>query len=157
MRVVIENAGAQKGFLILDKEGNWVIEAEGAVNSDDVTILQSIPVDAVDAEGQIPELSTAIINFVTRTLENVVLNDASHEGQFTRDPYIIATQPKSILCTCELVTKKALRTVTLVWNPFTKILEPLRCEVSGEPVYEFYLNDEVKIISPACWNKGSSS
>jgi hypothetical protein len=59
--------------------------------------------------------------------------------------------------TCELVRKKAKRTVTAVWNPFTKILEPLRCEVSGEPVYEFYLNEQVKIISSTCWNKGSNS
>ncbi len=55
---------------------------------------------------------------------------------------------------CELVRKKAKRTVTAVWNPFTKILEPLRCELAGEPVYEFYLDDKTaKIISPSCWNK----
>jgi predicted ATPase/GAF domain-containing protein/tRNA A-37 threonylcarbamoyl transferase component Bud32 len=99
MRIVIENAGAQKGFLILEKEGSWVIEAEGTVDSDQVTTLQSIPVDAVNPDRQIPFLSTAIINFVTRTQENVILNDASYEGQFTCDPYILVTQPKSILCT----------------------------------------------------------
>ncbi|HEY9607093.1 MAG TPA: hypothetical protein V6C85_36125 [Allocoleopsis sp.] len=56
--------------------------------------------------------------------------------------------------TCELVRKKAKRTVTAVWNPFTKVLEPLRCEVSGEPVYEFYLDDKTaKIISTNAWNK----
>jgi len=55
---------------------------------------------------------------------------------------------------CELVRKKAKRTVTAVWNPFTKVLEPLRCEVSGEPVYEFYLDDKTaKIISPSYWKK----
>jgi len=37
--------------------------------------------------------------------------------------------------------EKAKRTVTAVWNPFTKIIEPLRCELSGEPVYDFYLDD----------------
>lgn len=57
---------------------------------------------------------------------------------------------------CELVRKKAKRTVTAVWNPFTRIIEPWRCELSGEPVYEFYLDDkEAKIISPMCWNKRS--
>jgi hypothetical protein len=55
---------------------------------------------------------------------------------------------------CELVRKKAKRTVTAVWNPFTKIVEPLRCEVLGEPVYEFYLDDKTaKIISANAWNK----
>ncbi len=55
---------------------------------------------------------------------------------------------------CELQRKKAKRTVTAVWNPFTKIIEPLRCELSGEPVYDFYLDDqEAKIISPTVWRK----
>jgi hypothetical protein len=55
---------------------------------------------------------------------------------------------------CELQRKKAKRTVTAVWNPFTKILEPLRCELSGEPVYDFYLDDQsAKIISPTLWRK----
>jgi hypothetical protein len=55
--------------------------------------------------------------------------------------------------TCELVRKKAKRTVTGVWNPFTKVIEPLRCEISGEPVYEFYLDEQVKIISSHSWHK----
>ncbi|WP_414566771.1 MULTISPECIES: hypothetical protein [unclassified Anabaena] len=55
---------------------------------------------------------------------------------------------------CELQRKKAKRTVTAVWNPFTKIIEPLRCELSGEPVYSFYLDDlDAKIISPTVWRK----
>jgi hypothetical protein len=53
-----------------------------------------------------------------------------------------------------LQRKKAKRIVTAVWNPFTKIIEPLRCEVSGEPVYDFYLDDEdAKIISSTLWKK----
>ncbi len=55
---------------------------------------------------------------------------------------------------CELVRKKAKRIVTAVWNPFTKVVEPLRCEVSGQPVYEFYLDDKMaKIVSSNSWNK----
>jgi predicted ATPase/signal transduction histidine kinase len=99
MKIAIENAGAQKGFLILDNNGKWVIEAKGVVGKDEVNVMHSIPVDTVDTSTGVPLISTAILNFVTHTQENVVLNDATHEGQYTRDPYIIATQPKSILCT----------------------------------------------------------
>ncbi|WP_016951289.1 AAA family ATPase [Anabaena sp. PCC 7108] len=99
MKIMIENAGAQKGFLLLDSDDNWVIEAVGAIDSDDVNILQSLAVDSPDASTQTPLLSTAIVNYVARTQENVVLNDATQEGQFTRDSYIVTTQPKSILCT----------------------------------------------------------
>ena len=99
MQTAIENAGAQKGFLILDKGGNWAIEAEAALECDRITIMQSIPVDSVDPATGMPLLSTAIVNYVARSHENVVLNNATDEGQFTRDSYITATQPKSILCT----------------------------------------------------------
>ncbi|MEG4231892.1 AAA family ATPase [Microcoleus sp. Pol11C3] len=98
MKIAIENAGAQKGFLILEKAGNWVIEAEVSVNGDEVSVLHSLPL-AKAASGEVPLLASAIANYVIRTQENVVLNNATQEGQFTRDPYIAATQPKSILCT----------------------------------------------------------
>ncbi|MFB2916918.1 AAA family ATPase [Aerosakkonema funiforme] len=99
MKAAIASAGAEKGFLILDKDGNWVIEAQAAVESDRITILQSIPADSLDPATGIPLLSTAIVNYVARSHENVVLNNATEEGQFTRDAYILATQAKSILCT----------------------------------------------------------
>ena len=99
MKTVIENGGAQKGFLILDREGHWVIEAEGKANTNKVNILRSLPIDSVDNQTQTPILSVAIVNYVTRTRESVVLNNATKAEQFVRDPYIVATQPKSILCT----------------------------------------------------------
>jgi predicted ATPase/signal transduction histidine kinase/CheY-like chemotaxis protein len=99
MKIAIENAGAQKGYLILENEGNWAIAASGAIDSDEVTTLQSLPINAVEPTTQMPLLSGAIVNYVARTKENVVLNDAVNEGQFTSDPYIVTTKPKSILCT----------------------------------------------------------
>ncbi|MEG4627993.1 AAA family ATPase, partial [Microcoleus sp. w1-18aA5] len=99
MKIAIENAGAQKGFLILEKGGNWALEAEGLVQEDEVSVLQSLPLNPTAASGGTPLLACAIANYVIRTQENVVLNNAAQEGQFTRDPYIAATQPKSILCT----------------------------------------------------------
>ncbi|MEQ9359134.1 trifunctional serine/threonine-protein kinase/ATP-binding protein/sensor histidine kinase [Coleofasciculus chthonoplastes] len=99
MKIVIENAGAQKGFLILEQEGNWVIEAEGVVDSEDVTMQQSIPIQSAISDSEKPLLSAGIINYVIHSHETVVLNDATHEGQFIRDPYIWTVKPKSILCT----------------------------------------------------------
>ncbi|MBW4681701.1 MAG: AAA family ATPase [Microcoleus vaginatus WJT46-NPBG5] len=99
MKIAIENAGAEKGFLILQKAGNWVIEAEGSVKEEEVSVLRSLPLNATAASGNTSKLVGAIANYVIRTQENVVLNNATQEGQFTRDPYVVATQPKSILCT----------------------------------------------------------
>jgi len=102
MKIAIENAGAQKGFLILETEGNLAIAASGTVDSDEVKTLQSIPINSVATSTQMPLLSGAIVNYVARTKENVVLNDALNEGQFTSDLYIVTTKPKSILCTALL-------------------------------------------------------
>jgi predicted ATPase/signal transduction histidine kinase/tRNA A-37 threonylcarbamoyl transferase component Bud32 len=99
MKIAIENAGAEKGFLILEKAGNWAIEAEGSVKGDEVSVLRSLPINSTTSDGEVPKLASAIANYVIRTQENVVLNNAAQEGQFTRDPYVAATQPKSILCT----------------------------------------------------------
>ena len=118
MTIAIENAGAQKGFLILDKDGRWVIEAEGTINSDGVKILRSLPIDSVDDETQTPILPVDIINYVARTQENVVLHNATKAKQFIRDPYIIATQLRSILCT-PLLDRGKLKGILYLENNLT--------------------------------------
>ena len=50
MKIVIENAGGQRGFLILEKSGQWVIEASGSVDVDRVAVMQSIPIDFVEED-----------------------------------------------------------------------------------------------------------
>ncbi|MBW4492054.1 MAG: AAA family ATPase [Oscillatoria princeps RMCB-10] len=92
MKIAIENAGAQTGVLILEKEGKLLIEAQGSVDGD-VRVLQGMPVERSE---QLPQ---SALNYVARTGENVVLSDASREGTFTADSYIASQKPKSVLCT----------------------------------------------------------
>ncbi len=94
MRIVIENAGAQKGFLLLEKEGLWCIEAACGEECEEMHVLQSLP---IVSEGgyRLPE---SLVGYVARTHESVVLHDASREGNFIHDPYVIIQQPKSLLC-----------------------------------------------------------
>jgi len=140
MKTVIENAGAEKGFLILEKDHKWVIEAEGTVDSDDVALLRSpararlplgasLPIDSVDGDTQTPILPVAIINYVVRTQENVVLSNATEEEQFIRDRYIVATQPKSILCTPLLHQSKLSGILYLENNLTTDAFTSDRIEV----------------------------
>ncbi|MBT4077100.1 MAG: stage II sporulation protein E, partial [Gammaproteobacteria bacterium] len=46
LKNVIENAGAEKGILLLKKQGQLFIEAQGDSNSDDTIVLQSISIDS---------------------------------------------------------------------------------------------------------------
>ncbi len=127
MNTVIENTGAQKSFLILpskpepepEKEDvSWLIEAEGAVDAEEVIVLQSVPVDDTNNDRKIPLLPASIINYVARTKKNLVLNDATHEGEFTQDPYIVATHPESILCT-PLIHEEKLSGILYLENNLT--------------------------------------
>ncbi|EGK83759.1 multi-sensor signal transduction multi-kinase [Microcoleus vaginatus FGP-2] len=118
MKIVIENAGAQRGFLILEKEGQWVIEASGSVDVERVAVMQSIPIDFVADDQEVTLLAVAVVNYVARTQESIVLNDASREGQFTRTPYIMAVQPKSILCT-PLINQSQLTGILYLENNLT--------------------------------------
>ena len=92
MRIVIENAGAQKGILILQSQGRLLIEAEGSINHDNVRLLHSVPLEKAK------NLSHAIINYVSRTHEYLVLNNPAQDSGFMNDAYILAHKPKSILC-----------------------------------------------------------
>ncbi|MEM9276572.1 MAG: AAA-like domain-containing protein, partial [Cyanobacteria bacterium P01_F01_bin.143] len=116
MKTVIENGGAQRGWLLLEKNNQWFIEAEGKVDTEDITILRSLALDSSDRD--LPRLPVAIINYVARTQENIVLNNAVTEGQFTLDPYIIATQPKSVLCT-PLINQGKLSAIVYLENNLT--------------------------------------
>ncbi|ACB53445.1 two-component sensor serine/threonine kinase [Crocosphaera subtropica ATCC 51142] len=97
LKIAIENAGAQQGFLILEKQSNFIIEAQATLNDDQINRLH-IPFDQSETDSQIPLLSVAVVNYVVRTQQYLVLNNAAKEGQFMRDPYIAATHAKSVLC-----------------------------------------------------------
>ncbi|MDJ0583058.1 AAA family ATPase [Crocosphaera sp.] len=118
MKIVIENAGAQKSFLILNNNDNLVIEAQGTVDKEEVAILRSISIESKNPENSLPILPTTIINYVGHTQKYVVLNDAVSEGQFINDPYIIATQTKSILCT-PLLNQGQLKGIVYLENNLT--------------------------------------
>jgi histidine kinase len=95
MQILIENAGAQLGYLLLETKGKLYIEAAGQINSDRVAVLQSLTLDCQEANQLV---ARGIINYVARTGETIVLNDAAKSGRFTKDPYVVEHQPKSVLC-----------------------------------------------------------
>ena len=90
---LIENAGATRGVLILKRDNCLFIEAEGTTELGSTVVLQSLPVD------DCASISGSIVNFVARTHEHLVLDDAANSGRFTHDPYIMENTSKSIICT----------------------------------------------------------
>ncbi|MCP4135249.1 MAG: AAA family ATPase, partial [bacterium] len=93
LKFSIENAGAERGFLIIENESNknLYIEAEGEAEKK-TTVLESVPIE------NSTRLSSTIVRYVNKTSENIVLNNAHKEGGFTDDPYVIENKTKSLLC-----------------------------------------------------------
>jgi predicted ATPase/class 3 adenylate cyclase len=90
MQILIENAGARVGYLVLESQGKLFIEASCQVSDETVTVLQSLPIQQF--------LPVTIINYVVRTQKSIVLNHAIEDRNFANDPYIQQQQSRSILC-----------------------------------------------------------
>ncbi|MBI5249577.1 MAG: AAA family ATPase [Desulfomonile tiedjei] len=125
MNIVLETAGAQKGFLILQSKNGLIVRSEARVDHDVSPVLKSVPVE------DCPELSHAIVNYVSRTMDSLVLNNAVREGSFTTDPYVVSNNPKSILCTPLIHQSKITGMLYLENNLATHTFTPERLEILG--------------------------
>ena len=92
MRTAVEQAGAERGLLLLRRDGEQWIEAEATTTCDAVTVqLRSERV----AEGVLP---VSVLQYVVRTRESVILDDAVGQSAFAQDPYVRGRQARSVLC-----------------------------------------------------------
>jgi PAS domain S-box-containing protein len=125
MQILIENAGAQTGFLILENSGEWAIEAYGDLNDGEnvcaMQVMQSMPM-----ANRLPE---SIVQYVIRTHEPAILNDATREGNFINDPYIHHHQTQSILCMPMLNQGKLIGVLYLENQLVTGAFTPERSQV----------------------------
>ncbi|MCC5658058.1 AAA family ATPase [Nostoc sp. XA010] len=128
MTILIENAGAQTGYLILPTQDEWRVEAMGSIGNKTVAVLQSIPLESISADST-PYLPTALINYVARTQESIVLDNAAQFGNFQSEPWIVQHQSKSILCAPLLNQRKLTGIVLLENNLTTSAFTPDRIEI----------------------------
>ena len=92
IKIIIENLGAQKVVFIMEEEEQLIVKGKKEVDEDEIAILSNTSID--DSE----DLPISIINYVSRTKKNLVLEDASCFSQFNSDKYVASRRPKSILC-----------------------------------------------------------
>jgi len=123
MHIVIENAGAQKGFLILDNDGRWEIAAQGDIDDREENTALPVPIDDIDT------LPSAVIYYVAHTRERVVLDDAASQGFFINDPYITKHGIKSLLCAPLLNRGALLGIMYLENNLATHAFTPARVQL----------------------------
>ena len=92
MRTAIEQAGAQRGILITWRGGELRCVSEASTRNDTITVeLRDEPIAQT-------VLSQSIVQYVLRTRDPVILDDAAAEHPFSTDPYIRQRQARSVLC-----------------------------------------------------------
>ncbi|NJK67420.1 MAG: response regulator [Microcoleus sp. SU_5_3] len=121
MQVAIENAGAQKGSLLLLEDEQLSIVAQ-CVDTKHCN-LETIPV------ANCPDLPITIIQYVERTQEPLVLDNAAIEPTFAADIYIQQQQPRSLLCLPILKQSKPIGILYLENNLSTGAFTSDRLEV----------------------------
>ncbi|MFC5470134.1 AAA family ATPase [Cohnella suwonensis] len=86
LQLAIHSAGAEKGLVLLGKQGELTVEAVQEINRD--------PERSIDRRD---DYAAAVVQFVMRTRESVVLGEARY-SLFATDPYIQQKRPRSVLC-----------------------------------------------------------
>ena len=92
MRIAVEHAGAERSLLILLRGDEPQIEAEASAGHGtvEVTVRQTpITPDAIPQSA---------LQYLIRTREHVVLDDASVGNLYSQDEYVRAKRPRSVLC-----------------------------------------------------------
>jgi PAS domain S-box-containing protein len=123
MRTAIEHAGAQRGLLILLWDGQPQIEAEATTGPGSVAVaLRRATVTPSD-------LPQSALQYVIRTQESLLLDDAVVGNLFSEDAYVQQRRPRSVLC-LPLVRQAELVGVLYLENTLApRVFTPARLAV----------------------------
>jgi PAS domain S-box-containing protein len=123
MRTAIEQAGAERGLLILPRGGEQRMAAEAVTGGDTIHVQpRDLPVTAA----LLPE---SVLHYVVRTRESVILDDAATQPSFAADPYIRQHRARSILCLPLLNQAKLSGVLYLENNLAPRVFAPARIAV----------------------------
>jgi len=92
MTIALEHAGAERGLLILPHRKEQRIVAEARTGRDGVEVQLR---DALVTPSDLPD---SLLQYVIRTQESVILDDASAQNLFSQDQYVRHRGPRSVLC-----------------------------------------------------------
>ncbi|MGB3266409.1 MAG: AAA family ATPase, partial [Microcoleus sp.] len=110
LHIILENAGAQKGCIILERNGQLFVEVSDTIQQESAIFQESM---LVENSADIP---ISIVKYVGITQQILVLSHAAKETIYQSDIYIQNYQPKSILCAPILYQTKLIGIVYLENN-----------------------------------------
>jgi predicted ATPase/signal transduction histidine kinase len=123
MLLLIENAGAGRGVLVLIEESGPRLVAEASTEDEEVSVGEVEPLE------QSQRVSPAIVGYVLRTGEAVLLADATQVGEFVSDPYVQRAAPRSVLCAPVVRQGEVTGAIYLENNLTPGVFTPARVEL----------------------------
>jgi predicted ATPase/signal transduction histidine kinase len=93
MRIVLEYAGARQGHLLLARDGDLRTVASARDENQDIVVALHD-----DPERSESELPASILNYVRRSRNKVLLDDATATNPYSADGYFLRQRPRSVLC-----------------------------------------------------------
>jgi len=123
MRTALEQAGAERGLLILPDGGAQRIAAVAMTGGEAPRVqLRDMPASS----SVLPE---SVLYHVLRTKESVILDDAAADATFAADPYIREHRTRSMLCMPLMNRAKLIGALYLENNLITRAFAPARISV----------------------------
>jgi predicted ATPase len=92
LRLAIENAGAERGCLVIEHEREPLVYSSNPLSLNTSRLPASVPLRAADV------VPSSVVNYVRRTLDPVVLADARQDARYQNDPYVQREGVRSVLC-----------------------------------------------------------
>ena len=124
MHLVLENAGAQAGCLLLTRGDELALVAEAQVEQQAVQVRRHAGQPLSQAR-----LPLAMLQYVRRSREPVLLMDAAEPHPFSTDPYFSQQHPQSVLC-LPILRQSALVGILYLENSLaTQAFTPDRLQV----------------------------
>ncbi|WP_437752522.1 AAA family ATPase [Sorangium sp. So ce1389] len=91
LRIVVEHAGAEEGYVLLVQGERLSTAAALAASEGTARLLDA-------EEAKTAALPRSILNYVRRSHERVLLDDAAARHPFLEDEYFARKRPRSVLC-----------------------------------------------------------
>lgn len=117
MSLLLENAGANKGWFLIKEEIGWCIRAYDEISSKNKKNIDIVAFSDLKREDY--PLSLKIVQYAERTGQAVVLSDASTVGKFSQDDVISRLKSKSVFCSPVINQGKILGMIYLVNDHIT--------------------------------------
>lgn len=92
LQTTMEHTAAQRGVLLLEQRGELMLVASADVDRPEPEILDKESIETTE------RVSRAIVRYVARMEEPVVLAEATEDATFGHDPYLQAQKCRSVLC-----------------------------------------------------------